>query len=370
MTTASDDAVTAGALLRRLRAMAVDRLRSAGLSTDLRVVAMTGSGTVSTANVAGTNFSWWKKTSSTGPFALCYAVAAHANGKPISKYQADGCRWGWENSYARGAKDVALKATTLSNGPSILRDGSVFLSPAYVVLPAEQKAVTKLLEIAYAGWLKGADPWVPPGLVKSLSISSWPDPSVTLPEMQSPESPKGGDATPSQVLDAAPPESPSGVSSEVPRGESPEIADALAAIGDIGNPRRGSGRRLSSAENKAIEERAVEVVCAALQKLDYVTEDVGATRSYDVHATKDGKIIKVEVKGTTTDGSRIYLTANEVDLHVADYPNNALAIVRRITLDKSDDNPVATGGELELTIGWELDRERLKPLAYTYSTGL
>jgi len=133
MTTASDDAVTAGALLGRLRAMAVDRLRSAGPSTDLRVVAMPGSGTVKPAKVAGTKFSWWKKTSSTGPFALCYAVAAHTSGKPVSKYQASGCRWGWANSYATGAKDVAFKAKTLSNGPWILRDGSVFLSPAYVV---------------------------------------------------------------------------------------------------------------------------------------------------------------------------------------------------------------------------------------------
>jgi len=319
--------------------MAVDRLQSAGPSTDLRVVAMTGSGTVSTAKVAGKDFGWWKNTSSTGPFALCYAVAANANGKPVSKYQADGCRWGWENSYARAAKDVAFKAKTLSNGPSILRDGSVFLSPAYVVLPDEQKAVVKLLEIAYAGWLKGADPRVRPELASGIS-KSWPP----------------------QVLDGAPPKDP--------RDESPEIADALDAIEEVGNPRKGFGRRLSAAENKAIEERAVEVVCTALQKLEYVTEDVGATQSYDVHATKDGKIIKVEVKGTTTDGSEIYLTANEVRLHLAAYPNNALAIVRRITLDKSGDNPVATGGELELTIGWELDRERLKPLAYTYRTGL
>ena len=370
MTTASDGAVTAGVLLGRLRALAVDRLRSAGPSTDLRVVAMTGSGTVRPAKVAGTDFSWWKKTSRTGPFALCYAVAAHTSGKPVSKYQASGCRWGWANSYATGAKDVAFKAKTLSNGPWILRDGSVFLSPAYVVLPAEEKAVTKLLEIAYAGWLRGADPQVPPELVNSVSKSWPPVLNATSPQMQSPDSPESGGAVPPQVLDAAPQEGPSGVSSEIPKGESSEIADALAAMDEIGNPRRGFGRRLSAAENKAIEERAVEVVCAALEKDDYVAEDVGATRSYDIHATKDGKIIKVEVKGTTTDGSEIYLTANEVDLHLADYPNNALAIVRRITLDKSGDNPVATGGELKLTIGWELHRERLKPIAYTYRTGL
>ncbi|OBJ53405.1 hypothetical protein A9W95_18255 [Mycobacterium sp. 1423905.2] len=82
------------------------------------------------------------------------------------------------------------------------------------------------------------------------------------------------------------------------------------------------------------------------KKLGFTTEDVGATLSYDVHATKRRKVVKVEVKGTTTDGAAVVLTRNEVNLHRLEYPNNALAVVRNITLNRSGDRPVASGGEL------------------------
>ena len=154
-------------------------------------------------------------------------------------------------------------------------------------------------------------------------------------------------------------------------GQTPEVVDAIAAVDEIANPRRKFGRRFSAAENKAIEEQAVRVVRKHYKEvLGYETEDVGATKSYDVHATKGDSVIKVEVKGTTSDGSEIILTANEVALHLAEHPNTALAVVRRIVLDRSGDTPVATGGELELEPGWELDESRLKPIAYRYSTGL
>ena len=38
-------------------------------------------------------------------------------------------------------------------------------------------------------------------------------------------------------------------------------------------------------------------------------------------------VIKVEVKGTTTDGAKVGLTHKEVNLHVHGYPDNALAFV-------------------------------------------
>ena len=74
------------------------------------------------------------------------------------------------------------------------------------------------------------------------------------------------------------------------------------------------------------------------------------------------------VDGTTSDGSEIVLTANEVALHQAEHPNNALAVVRRIVLGRSGDQPVATGGELDFRMSWELQREWLKPIAYRYRT--
>jgi hypothetical protein len=146
--------------------------------------------------------------------------------------------------------------------------------------------------------------------------------------------------------------------------------DESAAIEAVINPRRRGRQRLSAAENRAIEMHAVEVTQAHFEERGYVTEDVGATQSYDIRATKGADVIKIEVKGTTSNGSEVVLTANEVDLHRNSHPHNAFALVRRIVLERDSDAPAATGGELTLVMPWEISDEQLKPLAYRFQTGL
>jgi hypothetical protein len=147
-----------------------------------------------------------------------------------------------------------------------------------------------------------------------------------------------------------------------------EAAEAVeAAI----NPRKKFARQTNAAENKAIEEHAVRVVRDCLEnEQGYTTEDVGKTQSYDVHATKGDEVLKVEVKGTTTDGASVTLTRKEVELHQAEHPGTALAVVRRIVLDRSGDRPVASGGVLEWVEAWPPVDERLKPIAFYFQTGL
>ncbi|OMC42592.1 hypothetical protein A5742_30335 [Mycolicibacterium fortuitum] len=155
---------------------------------------------------------------------------------------------------------------------------------------------------------------------------------------------------------------------------SPDGTDAIAAVEQVSEPRRRFSRRLSAAENKAIEEHAVRLTRQHFEtELGYLTEDVGATKSYDVHATKGAEVLKVEVKGTTTNGVSVVLTRNEVDLHRMTHPNNALAVVRNIVLnragDEPGDEPVATGGELVLVMPWKVDETALSAIAYEYRTG-
>jgi Domain of unknown function (DUF3883) len=153
--------------------------------------------------------------------------------------------------------------------------------------------------------------------------------------------------------------------------ESPEVADAIAAVESVSNPRRKFGRRLTAVENAAIEERAVLVTRGHFEnELGYETEDVGAYVSYDVRASKGQEVVKVEVKGTTTDGAEVVLTKNEVNLHRVEYPNNALAVVHNITLDRSGDQPIASGGELVLVMPWKIEEGGLIPIAYDYRTGI
>ena len=155
------------------------------------------------------------------------------------------------------------------------------------------------------------------------------------------------------------------------QGSFAEVSDAIAAVESVSNPRRRFGRRFTAAENAAIEERAVLVTREHFEnELGYETEDVGTYESYDVRATKGQEVVKVEVKGTTTDGAEVVLTRNEVELHRVEHPNNALAVVRNITLDRSGDQPVATGGELVLVMPWEIDEGGLIPIAYDYRTGI
>jgi hypothetical protein len=154
-------------------------------------------------------------------------------------------------------------------------------------------------------------------------------------------------------------------------GESPEVADAIAAIESVSNPRRKFGRRFTAAENAAIEERAVVVTKEYFEnELGYETKDVGAKLSYDVHATRGQEVVKVEVKGTTTDGAAVVLTRNEVNRHRAEHPQNALAVVRNITLDRTGDQLIATGGDLVLVKPWKINEDGLSPIAYDYRTGI
>ena len=153
---------------------------------------------------------------------------------------------------------------------------------------------------------------------------------------------------------------------------SPEVVEAVAAVEAVANPRRKTGRRtLTRAESVAIEERAVEVVREHFEKvLRYNTKDVGKSESYDVHATNGEEVLKIEVKGTTGKGAEVVLTRKEVTLHREEHPNNALAIVQHIDLDRSGDLPTARGGRLELIMPFKINEAGLDPIAYDYTTGL
>ncbi len=158
-------------------------------------------------------------------------------------------------------------------------------------------------------------------------------------------------------------------------GDSPDVADIERSLSTIARPRtapRRAGPRLTAAERRAIEEHAVALTKQLFESdMGYAVEDVGKSESYDLRAVKAGGVVKVEVKGTTSNGSEIVLTRNEVDLHVKEYPANALAIVRNISLHRHEDAaPTASGGELILEMPWALNSDHLAPIAYCYATGL
>ena len=153
----------------------------------------------------------------------------------------------------------------------------------------------------------------------------------------------------------------------VPGEPAPEVTDALIlADTAAGRSPRGGRNRLTSAERKAIEMRAVQVATDHLTSQGYRVKDVGETHSYDLDARRGSTKLFVEVKGTVTDGELVILTRNEVALHRAEYPLNMLALVTRIVLDRSGMAPIATGGDLRTISPWGVDLDRLTPLSFSY----
>ena len=117
----------------------------------------------------------------------------------------------------------------------------------------------------------------------------------------------------------------------------------------------GQGINLSYKERKAIELRAMKIAHDLYTQDGWTLVNTSNSRPYDFEANKGKEIRYIEVKGTTGDGASVILTSGEVD-HVSKNPTTSvLVVVSKIDLDKSDDDPIASGGEVSL---------RMDPLVY------
>lgn len=129
--------------------------------------------------------------------------------------------------------------------------------------------------------------------------------------------------------------------------------------------RKGSqGYGLSSVEKRAVELRAMDLAKAWLHDQGYSAKDTSKNKPYDFLAEKGNTKLFVEVKGTTSsDPSAVLMTANEVELHQARKGETALAIVSSIKLQKGTE-PKASGGTLNMMVGWDIDTWSLSPTTY------
>jgi hypothetical protein len=88
--------------------------------------------------------------------------------------------------------------------------------------------------------------------------------------------------------------------------------------------------------------------------------DVSASQSFDLRCYREGEEIRVEVKGTTSEGWRVLLTPNEVAHARNRYPHVALVVVANIAVDDSE--TVATGGDVSVYEPWDIGRGELTPV--------
>jgi hypothetical protein len=141
-----------------------------------------------------------------------------------------------------------------------------------------------------------------------------------------------------------------------------EVADVAEEIAGEAEKAlsRAQGRWIANAtQRKALENFGVRRAMTYFRKREYGVENVGAKASYDVRCTKNGRILCVEVKATTTSGEEVILTPREAALKGA----RALFLVHSVKLVKGRPH----GGFEKVILPWKIQRRRLKPISYMYS---
>lgn len=154
-----------------------------------------------------------------------------------------------------------------------------------------------------------------------------------------------------------------------PTSTPPEVIEATEATAQVSRPgtgRRqnaGQGRGLNAAERAAVEAHAMMRAHAWLTSNGYTdVRDVHRSHSCDYLANKGGNEVHVEVKGTTSALGSILLTANEVELHQTQHPNNMLIVVHDIDLHPLQTK--ASGGSTMVFESWDIRASQLRPLSY------
>jgi hypothetical protein len=148
-----------------------------------------------------------------------------------------------------------------------------------------------------------------------------------------------------------------------------EVEDFRGIIAEIAGKRRsGQGYRARAEVRRAIEQHAVDLAEQHYRKQNWNVRNVSVTAPYDLHCTRAmGAELRVEVKGTTSEGTNVFLTKNEVAHAHAHYPNVALLVVSNIRVSTTEDDAViAEGGTIRLFEPWELNDADLIALDYSY----
>lgn len=126
----------------------------------------------------------------------------------------------------------------------------------------------------------------------------------------------------------------------------------------------GQGRQLDAKARKAVETLAMERASAYYAGLQYVVKDVSLSQPYDFECRMGHRVLRVEVKGTTTKGATVLLTRNEVNSARA-HPTE-LFLLHSIKLERTHD-PVATGGVHRiLPANWAPQEDALIPTTFEY----
>ena len=129
---------------------------------------------------------------------------------------------------------------------------------------------------------------------------------------------------------------------------------------------RGQGYGLNALERSAVEAHAMKQAERYFRSSGFQVMDTSRTKPFDLLCRRKGRVLYVEVKGTTGDGGSVFLTGNEVRHAFAHPQDTALFVVSGVRLEQTQDGPVASGGKQLPVVPWTPDEKRLKALHYQY----
>jgi len=134
----------------------------------------------------------------------------------------------------------------------------------------------------------------------------------------------------------------------------------------------GSGYEEEPVKRKAIEIHAMKLAKDYYQREGFAVDDVSKTQSYDLCCTGHGREVHVEVKGTTTGGSKVELTINEVNHARGTKWRTDLFVVSEIKVTTTNGEFKTAGGKCRIATAWNPADEDLAPIrfCYTIPTGL
>lgn len=127
----------------------------------------------------------------------------------------------------------------------------------------------------------------------------------------------------------------------------------------------GQGFQNSSKVRIAIEHYAMRLAEREMRNPGWETVDASAykTQSYDLLMRKGSRSLKVEVKGTTGDGSRILITRGEVEEASTDPKQYAVVVISGIKVEGKR-NPRCRGGSFHELRPFNPSSASLTPIAY------
>jgi hypothetical protein len=163
----------------------------------------------------------------------------------------------------------------------------------------------------------------------------------------------------------------SGLNGPAPSSASPgEVEAAIDVIErEAGKRDKGQGYRSSPAARRAIEEHSMEQARRYFSDLGWpMITDVSRTRCFDLLCQRGTSELRVEVKGTTSEGSRILLTRNEVTHARRVFPRMALYILADVELTAIDEAIYRADAGTEIVRNpWDIRAGQLQPLAFEYT---